>query len=200
MCRKKIIIIYNRGIVIPVVFLNNVALFPCKNKNRSTKRSHKYSDFREYFIDMPSSFSHILSKPTPRTPKRIVLKSLKTLTTNIDKNRVCRLIKAKQICPLLWPHRMIMKSEFILSSLSLSSDVKSGGLSLPQLFIPPVNSVLPCLVIISNTWIEFPHCYVFFFMGGIIYSQYVYVNTYIYIHNLYMIHSSKISITPNQIA
>lgn len=170
MCRKTIIISYNRGIVIPVVFLNNVALFPCKNKNRSTKRSHKYSDFREYFIDMPSSFSHIISKPTPRTPKRIVLKSLKTLTTNIDKNRVCRLIKAKQICPLLWPHRMIMKSEFILSSLSLSSDVKSGGLSLPQLFIPPVNSVLPCLLIINNTRLGFLHDVLFY---GIVHIMYM---------------------------
>lgn len=174
MCKKTIIISYNRGIVIPVVFLNNVALFPCKNKNRSTKRSHKYSDFREYFIDMPSSFSHIISKPTPRTPKRIVLKSLKTLTTNIDKNRVCRLIKAKQICPLLWPHRMIMKSEFILSSLSLSSDVKSGGLSLPQLFIPPVNSVLPCLLIINNTRLGFLHDVLFY---GIVHIMYMWVYT-----------------------
>lgn len=149
------------------------------------------------------SFSHILSNSISKTPIQIVLKSLKIHSTNIHRNWVCSLIRAKQISPLLWSHGMMMFG-FILSSishsLSFSSDVRIGGLSLPELSIAPVNSVLPCLVIICNTWIEFPHCYVFFFMGGIIYSQYVYVNTYIYIHNLYMIHSSKISITPNQIA
>ncbi len=101
-----------------MVFLNNVALFPCKNKNRSTKRSHKYSDFGEFFIDMPSSFSHILSNPIPKTPKWVALKSPKNLTTNIDKNRVCSLMTARQVFPLLWPHGMMMKFEFILSSLS----------------------------------------------------------------------------------
>ncbi len=83
---------------------------------------------------MPS-FSHILSNPIPKTPKRIVLKSPENLSTNIDKNRVyivlCQAGLSSAVATRnddeVWVY-------FELSLvLSLSSDVKSGGLSLPEL-------------------------------------------------------------------
>lgn len=155
-----------------MVFLNNAALFPCKNKNRSTKRSHKYSDLGFFFIDMPSSFSHILSNPIPKTPKWVALKSHKNLTTNIDKNKVCSLMTARQVFPLLWTHGMMMKFEFILSSLSLWR--QEGGLSLLELSIPPVNTVAMSAYCKQNlAWI-FTLCVVFWD-----YSHYVYVSIYI---------------------
>lgn len=109
---------------------------------------------------------------------------------------------AKQVFPLLWPHGMMMKFEFILSSLSralsLSSDVKSGGLSLTELSIPPVNCVAMSAYFKQHlAWI-FTLCVVFWD-----YSHYVYVSIYIgYMHTIYLyrIYLSKISITLNQIA
>ncbi len=127
---------------------------------------------------MPS-FSHILSNPIPKTPKRIVLKSPENLSTNIDKNRVyivlCQAGLSSAVATRnddeVWVYFELSLVLSLSVVLSLSSDVKSGGLSLPE---------LSCKFCVAMSVYYKQHLAWIFTLCVVIweYSHYVYVDIY----------------------